>query len=186
MDLALQAAMYAFWKKGYTATSMADLMEAMGLQKGSIYKAFGNKHELFLSALRYYLNTAFDSLKTQMQSVSDPLDALRIYLYSAVEMCSATPSNGCFAHNTLTELGQDDMKASTVLHGHFEKVGQLIEELVEEAQRSGQVRNDEPAATIAEYLITVQLGIVSSAKQAGQPGPKARVVDFALSQIASP
>ena len=40
--------MHAFWDHGYEATSLADLMDAMDLQKGSIYKAFGDKHSLFI------------------------------------------------------------------------------------------------------------------------------------------
>ena len=48
---ALDRAMEAFWRHGYEATSMADLMEAMSLQKGSIYKAFNDKHSLFMAAL---------------------------------------------------------------------------------------------------------------------------------------
>ena len=51
IDEALSAAMTAFWERGFAATSLADLMDATGLQKGSIYKAFGSKHELFMQAL---------------------------------------------------------------------------------------------------------------------------------------
>ena len=52
LEEALDAAMQAFWAHGYESTSMADLMLAMDLQKGSIYKAFGDKHSLFIQALR--------------------------------------------------------------------------------------------------------------------------------------
>ena len=56
MDEALDAAMSVFWEKGYEGTSMADLMAATGLHKGSIYKAFTDKHDLFVKALKRYLN----------------------------------------------------------------------------------------------------------------------------------
>ena len=55
IDHVLNAAMHAFWQRGYEATSLADLMEATGLQKGSLYKAFGDKHSLFMQALNRYL-----------------------------------------------------------------------------------------------------------------------------------
>ena len=54
-DLALDSAMQAFWAKGYEATSLADLMAATGLHKGSLYQAFGDKHSLFIRALNRYL-----------------------------------------------------------------------------------------------------------------------------------
>ena len=52
---ALDAAAKAFWSQGYEATSLEDLMKATGLHKGSLYKAFGCKHDLFKSSLEYYL-----------------------------------------------------------------------------------------------------------------------------------
>lgn len=51
----LDQAMTVFWTNGYEATSMADLMNATGLHKGSLYQAFGNKHQLFVTALNRYL-----------------------------------------------------------------------------------------------------------------------------------
>ena len=54
VDEALQAATEVFWDRGFEATSLADLMEATGLHKGSIYKAFGSKHEFFTRALTQY------------------------------------------------------------------------------------------------------------------------------------
>ena len=53
-EVALAAAMNAFWAKGYEATSMSDLTEATGLHKASLYQTFGDKHQLFVSALKLY------------------------------------------------------------------------------------------------------------------------------------
>ena len=47
---ALRKAMNMFWQKGYEATSLADLLEAMGLSKSSLYAAFGGNRELFIAA----------------------------------------------------------------------------------------------------------------------------------------
>ena len=56
MDEALDAAISTFWTQGYEATSMTDLMEATGLHKGSLYKAFDDKHDLFMKSLSRYLD----------------------------------------------------------------------------------------------------------------------------------
>ncbi|MCP4983221.1 MAG: helix-turn-helix transcriptional regulator, partial [Gammaproteobacteria bacterium] len=50
----LEKAMYTFWAHGYEATSMNDLVKATGINRGSIYNAFPNKHALFMSALTHY------------------------------------------------------------------------------------------------------------------------------------
>ena len=55
-EQALSSAMSAFWRHGYDATSMEDLMDCMGIGRASIYNAFGNKRALFLSALEHYVS----------------------------------------------------------------------------------------------------------------------------------
>ncbi len=56
-DKALDKALHAFWKNGYEGTSLSDLTEAMGINRPSIYAAFGSKEELFRSALDRYAET---------------------------------------------------------------------------------------------------------------------------------
>ena len=53
-DEALTKAMEVFWQKGYKATSMKDLIEEMGIQPGSIYNTFGDKHSLFIESIKHY------------------------------------------------------------------------------------------------------------------------------------
>src|SRR3954451_10999173 len=54
-DAALDAALAVFWRKGFEGTSLPDLTEAMGINRPSLYAAFGNKEELFRKALDRYL-----------------------------------------------------------------------------------------------------------------------------------
>ena len=62
-DGVLERALHVFWRLGYEATSVTDLMEATGLAKGSLYKAFGDKRSLFLKALDRYLERGRDALR---------------------------------------------------------------------------------------------------------------------------
>ncbi len=54
VDVALEKALEVFWRKGYEGTSLPDLTEAMGINKPSLYAAFGNKEQLFLKAIELY------------------------------------------------------------------------------------------------------------------------------------
>ena len=51
-EIALEAAMQVFWQKGYTGASLTDLIDSMGINKPSMYRAFGNKEALFVKALK--------------------------------------------------------------------------------------------------------------------------------------
>ena len=185
IDEALEAAMQTFWLKGYTATSMADLMQAMGLQKGSIYKAFGSKHALFLAALRSYLRGALSSLKSRMAQADTPLEAIQLFLHSAVRTCAMNPDKGCFALNSVIELLPNDNESRQCLDDHFANVKQLVAETVQNGQAQQMLRGDTPAEELAEYLVTVQLGIVSSAKHQHSIEAKDKVASFALAQVTA-
>src|SRR6185312_14792430 len=56
-DAALEAAMLLFWRKGFAATSMNDLCDAMGVRSPSLYAAFGGKEQLYLEAMEHYVQT---------------------------------------------------------------------------------------------------------------------------------
>src|ERR687891_349404 len=89
IDEALEAAMGAFWVRGYEATSLADLMQAMGLQKGSIYKAFGDKHALFLCALQRYLDQMYEAQRAMLTGATSPRVALQAWLDQLIEAAPA-------------------------------------------------------------------------------------------------
>ncbi len=57
-DAALDAATEMFWRRGFSATSMADLCEAMGISAPSLYAAFGSKEDLYEAALKHYSETS--------------------------------------------------------------------------------------------------------------------------------
>jgi TetR/AcrR family transcriptional repressor of nem operon len=69
--------MDAFWDKGFEATSMADLCTCTGLHKGSLYQAFGDKHKLFMDALRHYADSEFHETVGVMKASNTPLENLR-------------------------------------------------------------------------------------------------------------
>jgi TetR/AcrR family transcriptional repressor of nem operon len=97
IDEALEATIEAFWERGYEATSLADLMKVTGLQKGSIYKAFGDKRSLFLKALQCYLDRVY-SLSRQALSNPSPQGAIESWFEHLSDVAiKPETSKGCFA-----------------------------------------------------------------------------------------
>ena len=64
MSEAVDSALHKFWKQGYQGTSIPDLLEATGLERGSLYKAFGDKHSLFERAIGAYLRSGRAAMET--------------------------------------------------------------------------------------------------------------------------
>src|SRR5215470_7162266 len=75
-DDALARAMEAFWAKGYEGTSLADLVAATGLNKGSLYAAFGDKRRLYLAAIERYERVAIDATIARLRDAVDPAAAI--------------------------------------------------------------------------------------------------------------
>jgi len=96
-DNVLEAAMDAFWNKGYEATSLADLCDCTGLHKGSLYQSFGDKHELFMRALHHYSDKEFREVMAVAFDSDSPLQNVRAVVHKVCE--SAMDCKGCLVIN---------------------------------------------------------------------------------------
>jgi TetR/AcrR family transcriptional repressor of nem operon len=186
IDEALDAAMGAFWVRGYEATSLSDLMQAMGLQKGSIYKAFGDKHALFLSALQRYLDRMYEAHLEALADSSSPRAAIQAWLDRLIEAAPAEGGScrGCLAVNTLVELGPHDEQARRILEAHFERVRKLLTEQIRRGQEQGEVRRDVDAGQCAHFLMTMVAGLLGSLKGATSKPEARRLAQTTLHLLA--
>ena len=165
MDEALDAAMTTFWTQGYEATSMADLVEATGLHKGSIYKAFDDKHDLFMKSLSRYLDVAHQMMRTALTGADSPLDGLRAWMGGVVVLCSEQPvQRGCMAMNAAVELGAHDPEATALLQRHHERASRLLTDTVARGQRTGLIRTDLAAEQLAKMLFVFGAGLLGTSK----------------------
>ena len=98
-DAALEAAMLLFWRKGFAATSMSDLCDAMGISSPSLYAAFGSKEALYLEAVEYYARTigppVWDKL-AEGATARAGIENLLIAWTESLPKSRATPA-GCMA-----------------------------------------------------------------------------------------
>jgi len=186
MQEALNSAMSVFWERGYEATSMEDLLDAMGLTKGSLYKAFGDKHNLFLMSLQDYLDRLFEKMKESVESSSDPVESL-IAMMDVVEnlCCRQVIPKGCFAVNTVVELSQRDEKASEILKHHLVRVEKLLAKLIRSGQQSDDFRSDISAEHLAEALFVYIFGMLAQSRGIANQARTKRLSSFALSILQS-
>lgn len=114
MDTAVDGAMQIFWRLGYTATNLPELLHAMGVSRGSFYKAFGDKHSAYLAALDHYDRTCIGSAVTLLGDRSIGDGATRILrLFEQTGCGEGTAPRGCFVCNAMVELGPHDPAVAT-------------------------------------------------------------------------
>lgn len=103
-DEMLADALDVFWRKGFTGTSMIDLAQATGIQRGSLYNAYGDKEQLFLLAFDRYAKRFLDSAQHAL-ATPDPRTALTAFFEAAIaNMTSGSPSRGCLTTKTALEM----------------------------------------------------------------------------------
>jgi len=98
-DAALEAAMLVFWRKGFSAASMNELCDAMGIRSPSLYAAFGSKEALYLEAIDHYVRTIGPPVWDKLEEGATARAGVENLLLAGAETLpqSASTPSGCMA-----------------------------------------------------------------------------------------
>ncbi|MBV6700541.1 TetR/AcrR family transcriptional regulator [Kitasatospora aureofaciens] len=159
-DAALQAALDLFWRRGYEATSMADLVEGLGIARASLYATFGSKRELYLRALERYSEQTDPVLLAELSQPGPVLPAVRALVRRYAEASAEDGlKRGCFVTNTAVELAPHDPAAARRVEaslGHLETV--LTAALVR-AEAQGELPAGREPRALARMLMVLMQGM---------------------------
>ncbi|AIQ12250.1 TetR/AcrR family transcriptional regulator [Paenibacillus durus] len=157
---ALEAAMHQFWEKGYEATSLSDLTSRMGIQRPSIYSAFGDKKQLFEAALRKYTQFHASFVSSQLQKTPSVKKAFRSFFEGVVAKEYGEDLNrGCFCINTMVELAPHEPKFEILTREHQMYLSAIFQETIERGIQSGEIKKDTHAAALAQTLVVSLIGL---------------------------
>jgi len=165
LDGAVTSALNVFWDLGYAATTPAQLLDAIGVGKGSFYNAFGSKHALFEQALRRYGDERVAGLARWFADTGAVKKRIKEYLERL-----AAPENekalrrGCFAANTAAELGRRDPAATKIVRGTFERMEDVLEATLVEGQKRGELDGALDPKAVASLLLATLIGITVLSK----------------------
>lgn len=177
-DAALQSALELFWRRGYEATSVADLVEHLGIGRASIYATFGNKHELYLKALDRYAEARDPLLLAELSEPGPALPAVRAVVrrFTTEAASPEDGSNGCLITNTAAELAPHDPAATRRVEISWEHFETLLQSSLARARAQGELPEDRDPRALARMLLVLLQGVRVVGKTSGDP---ARVRDAA-------
>lgn len=176
--------MEVFWRLGYEATSLQDLLHAMGLSKSSFYQAFGSKHELFQRCLALFRERQVKRMTSALRRAPTGLAFLRGVLRSTAEEAhTAAARKGCLIMNTATEFsGRDPVVSELVADGARAFAG-VFRAAVIRAQEEGDIARNQNADTLAHYVVTTVSGLRTLVKAGLSPQAITEVAEVALGAL---
>ncbi|MEO3753280.1 TetR/AcrR family transcriptional regulator [Streptomyces sp. B6B3] len=182
-DAALQSALELFWLRGYEATSMADLVEHLGIGRASLYATFGSKHELYLKALDRYTETRDPLLLTELAQPGPILPAVRAVVRRFAEEAVSPECRrkGCFVTNTAAELAPHDPAAARRVEISWEHLETPLHSALVRARAQGELPEDRDPRALARMLLVLLQGLRIVGKASNDP---ARVRDAAEQALA--
>jgi len=158
---ALSKAMQVFWTKGYEATSMCDLLEAMELSKSSFYDTYGSKHEVFLGTIEHYKKT----MTAQFSGVASLDSPARRLIESMFDRAVSRlgeegGQRGCYLNNCAVEVALHDPQAAKLVDGGLGLMEDTFFTLVQRGQSEGDIAADKDARALARFLTSSLNGLL--------------------------
>ena len=155
----LQKAQSVFWTKGYTATSLEDLLKAMEIGSGSFYNAFkGGKKEIFRKSI-LQRRTAFNQFKAELRQNESPVDLIKDFFRSIAKSNQETHLQGCIIANTVVEMTFVDEELENEAVTILKEVEEMFTSEIKKAQEKGTLKNQTDPVILGRYLITLWNGL---------------------------
>ncbi len=172
-DEVLRIAFDRFWRSGVRGTSLADIARDAGVQRGSLYNAFGSKEALFLVAYERY---AGDYLGVVEKALSTGTLRKRLAAFFDVtikNMCAGSPPRGCPTTRALMEVGSVDGKglddnARAAFADLLRRITALVQAALSEGIRRGEFKGNAEVAAL--HIVTVTRGLAVLERAFGDAG----------------
>jgi TetR/AcrR family transcriptional regulator, transcriptional repressor for nem operon len=181
-DAMLQRALELFWERGYEATSMAGLVEHLGIARASIYATFGDKHSLYLRALDRYVQARDPGLVEKLSQPGPVLPAIRalVEAYTAESVCDER-RRGCMVVNAAVELMSRDRQAARQVEASWVTLETALTSALTRARAQGEIPEEKDPRALARFLLVVLQGMRVLGR--GHPDP-GRLRDAAAQALA--
>lgn len=166
-DRAVNAAVDCFWARGYEATSVRDLAEAMGIGGASLYNARGDKGELFVLALERYPNHSVRERLARIETRYPPKDAIGAFLAEIIDRSA----KGCPLVNSALDVASRDAEIGKAVAAYLGEIRAFFKRSLEAGRRTGGIAASLDFEVVSGHL----LGIVLTIRMLGRTGAKRKV-----------
>jgi TetR/AcrR family transcriptional regulator, copper-responsive repressor len=183
-DRALDKAAEAFWKQGYAATSLDDLVAATGMNRPSLYAAFGDKRDLYLSTLKRYQQQS-RAIGVQITADDPPLRVFLKRFYEAaldIYLESGETARGCYSISTAPTQAATDAAVRDFLAASIGGTDAFVANQIARARERGEIPSEADPQALAP-LATAALHTIAIRARVGVPRKQLRAVAAAAIDV---
>jgi TetR/AcrR family transcriptional repressor of nem operon len=160
-DEVLHRATALFWRQGYEATSVEDLVRATGANRAGLYGAFTGKRGLFLRALDHYRDGFVGRALAGVEASGASIAAIRAYFDALIDLdvqCGL-PGSGCLMANSMTEVAPQDDEVQARVRAHFDRLRRGFTGALSNARSAGELPAWFDTASFGHFLAVAAQGL---------------------------
>lgn len=158
-----------FHARGFAHTSFADLVDSLGISRQSLYDTYGDKHTLFQTALKRYMERAVGGVQRKLDSPGPIKQVLADLFDALITGACDEDASGCFMVNSMVELTPHDADTRTLAHAYARKIESLLASRLSAAQRQGELSKAKDPVLLARFFFQTILGIGVASRALGEP-----------------
>lgn len=155
----IDAAVEVFRTNGYEACSTDDLCKQTGLGRGSLYNAFGSKHELYEHALRRYHEVGIQAQIEILEQEGPVKDCLRSLLEWEIPRGEEDDSRGCLLINAAGERAKSDPVVEKIFKQHVDILEQAIWKAIRRGQETGEISKEKSTEELTGMFLSSYYGL---------------------------
>lgn len=148
-----------FWKQGFHATSIQDLVNYLKINRASLYDTFGGKEELFNKALENYRNQNKEAIKIFFKNQTSIKEGLKNLFLLAITGEKNVQENGCFVINCMTELIPNNSNMLEIAIQNKEEFEGFFVEYLKKGVENGEISSQKNIESIASFLFMFYSGL---------------------------
>src|SRR5437870_11628630 len=151
--------MELFWRDGYAATRLDQLVRRTGASRYGLYATFGGKQDLFLASLERYSQAVMDPMLEPLEAARPSAPGIRAFFDRVLELIRVPgDGRGCLMCNTAFERGALRPAAARRVRRHFERVHRLLARALTNARRDGRLSRQRAVPAYADHLLGAAAG----------------------------
>ena len=172
-----------FHSRGFAQTSFADLVGQLGVSRQSLYDTYGDKHALFHTALRRYMQRAADRVERLLEDPGAVRKVLAKVFDLLIRGACEGEGAGCFMVNSMIELAPHDAETRALAQAYARRVETAFSSRLSKAQRAGEIPRSKDPVLLGRFLFQTVLGIGVAARALGEPTSIQQATELALKAL---